>query len=167
MLGQWEQKTQICGCSVGRECVYNPFSTVPEPTIHPLSAHSFPFGSTLKDDSMDAESVKCLSKSRPVSPLTQSPLCTASTARLSKMTKRSAHFSCTTAAFSHDKTTKKMNYGVTLHFLWLPQLMWLESLGLAGSLFRSSSVNDRLEIQNPTTTANTIRCHFCETTQLG
>lgn len=44
--------------------------------------------------------------------------------------------------------------------------MWLESLGLAGSVFRVGSVNDSLEIRRPAATANTPRCDSSQTTQL-
>lgn len=137
--------------------MYNPFSTRLEPTIHPLSAHGFPFGSTLKDASMDVESVKSSSTSHSVPPLALY------LSYAQHMTKHSARSSCTTAAFSHDKITKKMNYKAILRFLWLPQLMWSEPAGL---LFRFGSGNDSLEIQSPATTANTSRCDFSQTAQL-
>lgn len=73
---------------------------------------------------------------------------------------------CTTVTFSHDKITDEMNYKVIFCFLWWPQLMWLEGLGLAGSLFRVGSVNDSLEIRRPAATANTPRCDSSQTTQL-
>lgn len=43
--------------------------------------------------------------------------------------------------------------------------MWLESLGPAGHLVRSGSVNDSLEIQSPAATPNTLRRDFSQTSQ--
>lgn len=113
---------------------------------------------------MDVESVKSLFY---ISSFTLPLSCTAICCAVRpKWPKRSAHFPCTTVTFSHDKITDKMNYKVIFCFLWWPQLMWLESLGLAGSLFRVGSVSDSLEILRPAATANTPRCDSSQTTQL-